>query len=73
MSKLEAAVLNLVLLKSLPFFFVKTFPFVVGEKIVEFDDRNGVHTQVFDLYAENDVLLVPSCNENSVSCYELIS
>ena len=44
---------------------------VVGEKVTEFNDRNGVKAHVFDLKAENDMLLVPSFYEHSVSCYEL--
>ena len=75
LSKLEASLLNLLIIEYFTILFrvfcIKPFPFVAGAKITEFNDRNGVNTQVFDLYAENDMLLVPSWCENSVSCYEL--
>ena len=39
----------------------------------ELNDRNGVQTQVFDLFTEKETLLVPSYYEQSAHCYKLLS
>ena len=39
----------------------------------ELNDRNGVETQVFDLFTEKDTLHVPSYHEKNLHYYKLQS
>ena len=45
---------------------------ISGEHITELRDQEGVQTQVYDLWTENNRLLVPSFYQSSVLCYELL-
>ena len=45
---------------------------ISGEHITEFNDQEGVQTEVLDLWTENNRLLVSSYFQSSVLCYELL-
>lgn len=45
---------------------------VLGKKVRVFRDQEGSSTNVLDLWTDNDRLLVTSCHQGTVLCYQLM-